>query len=273
MTEFKQIIGRGTRINEYYNKLFFTIMDFKRATALFADPDFDGDPVQIYEPTATDPIVPPDEIEPSEPVDEGSILFGNRPNPLDPDAGPSGRPPRYYVDDVEVTVATERVQYLDAEGNLITESLKDFTRKTVRKAYASLDVFLNAWNDAERKQVIVEELASHGVFLDELAELVGRDYDAFDLVCHVAFDQPPLTRRERAERVQKRHVFARYGGQARAVLQALLQKYADSGIRSVESLDILNVTWGLSRGVKPLIFTDRGAGPQAIARFSIPRCF
>lgn len=133
------------------------------------------------------------------------------------------------------------MQYLDADGKLITESLKDYTRKTVRKAYTSLNAFLNAWNGAGRKQAIIEELAGQGVFLDELAEQVGRDYDAFDLVCHVAFDQPPLTRRERAERVQKRHVFARYGEKARAVLQALLEKYADSGIRSVESLDILKV--------------------------------
>jgi type I restriction enzyme R subunit len=130
---------------------------------------------------------------------------------------------------------------LDAQGNLITESLKDYTRKTVRKAYTSLSDFLGAWNAAERKLAIIEELAGQGVFLEELAEQVGRDYDAFDLVCHVAFDQPPLTRRERADRVKKRNVFARYGAAARAVLEALLQKYADGGIDSVESLDILKV--------------------------------
>jgi type I restriction enzyme R subunit len=238
MTEFKQIIGRGTRINEDYNKLYFTIMDFKRATALFADPDFDGDPVQIYEPTAGETVVPPDEAVPGDEVKEeaGSYTaFG------DDDASGDHKPKKYYVDDVEVRVATERVQYLDADGKLITESLKDFTRKTLRKTYTSLNAFLNAWNEAERKQVLVDELASQGVFLEELAETVGRDYDAFDLVCHVAFDQPPLTRRERAERVKKRHVFAKYGEQARSVLQALLEKYADSGLRSVESLDILKV--------------------------------
>ena len=133
------------------------------------------------------------------------------------------------------------MQYLDADGKLITESLKDYTRKTVRKAYASLDAFLNAWNDADRKQAIIEELASQGVFLDELAEQVGRDFDAFDLICHVAFDQPPLTRRERAEKVRKRNVFAKYGDKARAVLEALLDKYADAGLTSVESLEILKV--------------------------------
>ena len=227
MTEFKQIIGRGTRINEDYNKFFFTIMDFKRATALFADPAFDGDPVQIYEPGPGDPPVPPD--------DAGTV-FDPEP-PTDPTPGNV----KYFVDDVEVTIASERVQYLDADGKLITESLRDYTRKTVRQEYASLDAFLTAWRDADRKQAIIEELSSRGVFLDELAEQVGKGFDAFDLICHVAFDQPPLTRRERAERVKKRHVFAKYGDQARAVLDALLQKYADTGIRSVESLEILKV--------------------------------
>ena len=239
MTEFKQIIGRGTRINEDYNKLFFTIMDFKRATALFADPGFDGDPVQIYEPGPNESPVPPDEPQRGDSEEQDGLTY----EPLgayDP-SGIGERPTKYYVDDVEVTVATERVQYLDEHGKLITESLKDFTRKTVRKAYTSLSAFLNAWNDADRKQAIIEELVSHGVFLDELAEQVGRDYDAFDLVCHVAFDQPPLTRRERAARVKKRNVFAKYGDRIRAVLDALLEKYADGGIKSVESLDILKV--------------------------------
>jgi type I restriction enzyme R subunit len=237
MTEFKQIIGRGTRINEDYNKLFFTIMDFKRATALFADPDFDGDPVQIYEPPEGGGVVPPEEEEEGNQVNEGE---GGAPGPFE--GGDGGDPPtKYYVDNVEVRVATERVQYLDESGKLITESLKDYSRKTVRKEFASLDVFLTVWNDAEKKQAILEELATKGVFLDELAEQVGRDYDVFDLVCHVAFDAPPLTRKERADKVKKRNVFAKHGDKARAVLDALLQKYADSGITSVESLEILKV--------------------------------
>ncbi len=241
MTEFKQIIGRGTRINEDYNKLFFTIMDFKRATALFADPHFDGEPVQIYEPGQHDPPVPPDDevVERDDEHPEGYADLG-----LADGEGPLAvheHPAKYYVDDVEVTVATERVQYLDEHGQLITESLKDYTRKTVRKAYTSLDAFLNAWKDADRKQAIVEELSSRGVFLEELAEQVGLGFDAFDLICHVAFDQPPLTRRERAADVRKRNVFAKYGEKTRAVLEALLEKYADGGIKSVESLDILKV--------------------------------
>lgn len=138
-------------------------------------------------------------------------------------------------------VATERVQYLDECGRLITESLRDYSRKAVLSEYASLDAFLIGWNDADRKQVILEELAEKGVFLDELAEQVGRDFDAFDLICHVAFDQAPLTRKERADKVKKRNIFAKYGDQTRAVLEALLQKYSDSGITSVESMDILKV--------------------------------
>ncbi len=239
MTEFKQIIGRGTRINEDYNKFFFTIMDFKRATALFADSTFDGDPVQIYEPGPGESPVPPDEPQHGDGEPPGSGPY-EPPGPFNPPGIGEG-PAKYYVDDVEVTVVSERVQYLDEHGRLITESLKDYTRKTVRKAYASLNAFLNAWNDAERKQAIIDELASHGVFLDELAEQVGRDYDAFDLVCHVAFDQPPLTRHERAARVKKHNVFGKYGGKTRAVLDALLVKYADGGVKSVESLDILKV--------------------------------
>jgi type I restriction enzyme R subunit len=151
------------------------------------------------------------------------------------------RPPKYYVDDVEVKIVTERVQYLDANGNLITESLKDYTRKTVRKTYTSLSAFLNVWKEADRKQALIEELSSRGVFLDELAEQVGRDFDAFDLICYVAFDQPPLTRRERAEKVRKRNLFTKYGDKARSVLEALLDKYADAGVTSVESLEILKV--------------------------------
>jgi len=239
MTEFKQIIGRGTRINEDYNKLYFTIMDFKRATALFADPTFDGDPVQIYEPRPNDPPVPPDDPpEDGDPLAPEDVLF----DPID--AGMDGdgeRPTKYYVDDVEVTVATERVQYLGADGKLITESLKDYTRKTVQKEYQSLDAFLTKWNGADRKHAIVEELANRGVFLDELADQIGGDLDAFDLICHVAFDQPPLTRRERVDRVRKRNVFAKYGENARAVLDSLLEKFADGGLNSLESMDILKV--------------------------------
>ena len=237
MTEFKQIIGRGTRINEDYGKLYFTIMDFKRATKKFADPDFDGDPVQIYEPKGDEPVVPPDDFDDGEDGEEQVPA----PEAFDPNDPGDARQTKYYVDDVEVRVATERVQYLDADGNLITESLRDYSRKTLKKEYASLDEFLNRWQSADRKQAIIDELASKGLFLDELAEAVGGDYGAFDLICHVAFDQPPLTRRERAENVRKRDIFGKYGEENRAVLEALLDKYADGGIEDVENIEILKV--------------------------------
>ncbi|MFH5804346.1 EcoAI/FtnUII family type I restriction enzme subunit R [Alienimonas sp. DA493] len=236
-TEFKQIIGRGTRLKPDYGKMFFTIMDFRQATSHFADPDFDGTPVQVYEPGPDDPPVPPDDSDDDEgalidPIDIGAPLGGE---------GGGGRTRKYYVDDVPVAVATERVQYLGPDGKLITESLRDYTRKTVRGGYATLDEFLSAWDAAERKRAVLDELRERGVFLDELAEAVGADYDAFDLVCHVAFDRPPLTRRERAEGVRKRDAFAKYGEEARAVLSALLDKYADGGVESVESFEVLKV--------------------------------
>lgn len=241
MTEFKQIIGRGTRINEDFGKLFFTIMDFKQATALFADPDFDGDPVQIYEPGPDDTVIPPDDLpQPGEEEPPGGTMV-DPPPPVGPDGEEQGVPRRYYVDDVDVIVATERVQYLDADGRLITESLTDYSRKTVHKSFATLGDFLTEWHASDRKKALIEVLTAQGLFLDELADQVGRDYDAFDLICHIAFDQPPLTRKERANGVKKRDVFAKYGGKTRAVLEALLDKYADSGIQTVESMEILKV--------------------------------
>ena len=231
MTEFKQIIGRGTRINEAYDKYSFTIMDFKKATELFADPDFDGEPVQIFEPPADEPPIPPDEDSEEEGPDT--------PEPEPPDEGE--RRQKYMVDNVPVSVSAERVQYYSKDGKLITESLKDYTRKAVRSSYTSLNEFLKRWREAERKQTIKEELEERGVFFDALAAEVGKDFDPFDLVCHVAFDQPPFTRRERAEQVHKRNYFTRYGDKARAVLSALLDKYADEGIEDLESLKVLNV--------------------------------
>lgn len=237
MTEFKQIIGRGTRINEDYGKFWFSIMDFKKATELFADPDFDGEPVQIFEPIPGEPPLPPDEPE-----------GGDQPPPDIPPEPPlppeePGEPRIKYVigKDVTVYVVSERVQYYGPDGKLITESLKDYTRRAVRKEYTSLDQFLRRWSQADKKQAVIDELEQQGVLFEPLAEEVGRKYDAFDLICHVAFGQPPLTRRERAEAVKKRDVFAKYGDQARAVLTALLDKYADAGIESIESMSVLQL--------------------------------
>lgn len=226
MTEFKQIIGRGTRINEAWNKTFFTIMDFKKATELFADPDFDGPPEQVYHPGGDDPVVPPDVV----------------PDPSS-DAGidPPGQRVKYIVDSVPVQVIAERVQYYGTDGKLITESLRDYTRKAVRKQYSSLDDFLQRWSAADQKQAIIAELEQQGVLLQALVEQLGQELDPFDLICHIAFDRPPLTRRERAEQVRKRDMFTKYGVQARAVLDALLDKYADEGVTEIEQIDVLRV--------------------------------
>ena len=249
MTEFKQRIGRGTRINEEYGKYYFTIMDFKKATELFADPDFDGDPVQIYTPQHLDDSPVPPDIEGNEDSGEESLYpetdYEGREwlhvgNDNDGEDGPA-RVRCYVVDSVEVKVIAERVQYFDADGKLITESLKDYTRKTLSKEFASLEDFLNRWNSAEKKQVIIEELSREGVFFDALSEEISRDYDPFDLICHVAWDKPPLTRRERAEQVKKNNYFTKYGAQAQRVLETLLDKYADEGIVQIEAPQILSI--------------------------------
>ncbi len=240
MTEFKQIIGRGTRIDEDYGKLYFTIMDFKKATELFADPDFDGDPVQVYVPGPDEPPVPPDGDDGEEGDDGDPDAGGGNREPTGGGEGGSGRT-KYYVHDESVMVVAERVQYYGPDGKLITESLRDYTKKQVRSAYASLADFLQRWTSAEKKRALVDELTEQGVFFEALADDVGKDLDPFDLVCHVAFDQPPLTRRERADNVKKRNYFTKYGEQARRVLEALLEKYANQGIFAIENMDVLKV--------------------------------
>ena len=257
MTEFKQMIGRGTRINEDYGKYWFTIMDFKKATELFADKDFDGEPVVIYEPKPYEPPVPPDDI-----TDGGDITTGGDEGG---DGGDGEGRVKYVLGDVTVYVVSERVQYYGPEGKLITESLKDYTRQTVRKDYASLDEFLRSWNKADRKAAILQTLEQHGLLLVPLADEVGKDFDAFDLICHVAFDQPPLTRRERAEQVKKRNYFAKYGEQARQVLESLLEKYADTGIENIEDIKILTLDPFKNMGTANELVTAFGGKPAYIA--------
>lgn len=246
MIEFKQIIGRGTRINEDFGKFWFTIIDFRKATELFADKDFDGDPVQIYVPGPDETPVPPDEPEDEEGGEEGGDTGGLPPDPPEPEPGEDDPPPpprmKYYVNDVPVFVTNRRVQYYGADGKLITESLKDYTQKSILREFASLDDFLRKWKGAEKKQVIIEELQDKGVFFDALVEEAGKDLDPFDLICHIAFGQKPLTRQERANDVRKRNYFTKYGDNARAVLEALLDKYADQGIQDIERMDVLKVT-------------------------------
>lgn len=252
MTEFKQIVGRGTRVHEDSKKYYFTLVDFRKATNHFADPEFDGEPVQIYEPGEGDPETPPDDVPPlnddddedpipPEPGEDETIVDGEPPDiTLPPDGGDVPR--KFYVHGKPVSVLTERIEYLDEDGKLVTESLRDYSRKAIRKQYASLEQFLRRWSTAERKEVIMEELAEEGLLLGPLQEEVGKDLDPFDLICHIAFDQPPLTRRERANNVRKRDVFTKYGPQARSILEALLAKYQDEGIVSgLDNAKILEI--------------------------------
>lgn len=239
MIEFKQIIGRGTRVREEYGKMFFTIMDFRGATELFADPKFDGDPVVIYQQKETDPILPAD----ADLIETEKDAAGTGYPPAATGTGEvHDGPAKYYPLGVEVKVINERVQYMDEQGKLITESLKDYTKRNILKEYASLDEFLTAWTKAEQKEAIISELESHGVFFHELADEVGKDLDAFDLVCHVAWGKKPLTRRERAEKAKKQDYFAKYEGKAREVIDALLSKYADQGITAIDDIGDLQVS-------------------------------
>ena len=246
MTEFKQIVGRGTRVHEDTAKFYFTLIDFRGATSHFADPDFDGEPVQIYEPAEGEPIAPPDAPptdEEGEPLPEtpgaDETVVAGQPDLFLPLTG--GKVKKVYIDGVGATIIAERVEYLDEHGKLVTESLRDFTKKALRRHFASLDDFLKRWNAAERKQAVVEELAAEGLPLDPIVEELGKDLDPFDLICHVAFDAKPLTRRERAEYVKKRDVFTKYGDKARAVLDALLAKYADEGVLNLDDTNVLTI--------------------------------
>lgn len=247
MTEFKQIIGRGTRINEDFGKHYFTILDFRNVTALFADTEFDGDPVRVKVATDGDDLSEVDAEADTAPVIDdlsgATIDFGDpAPTISDLEQATYGtRRQKVVVNGVEVTVLKERVQYLGDDGRIITESLRDYTRKNLRRAYASLDDFLASWRHAERKRALLDELETQGVLLSALQEEIGHALDPFDLLCHVAYDRPALTRRERAEQVKKRDVFTRYGPQARAVLEALLDKYADAGALDIEDPEIIRL--------------------------------
>jgi len=230
MTKFKQVIGRGTRINEDYNKLWFTIMDFKKATELFADPDFDGEPVVVFNPSPGGSTVPPD----GDDGDTGSTGGG------DDDGNGSGNI-KYVIAGVDVKKIAERTQYYGQDGSLITESIKDYTKQSVTEQYRTLNDFIRKWDDAEQKQAIIQELEEQGVIWEALEEEVGKEYEAFDLICHIVFGQPPLTRKERANNVRKRNYFTKYGEQAQKVLNALLDKYADEGVGNIESMEVLKV--------------------------------
>ncbi|WP_404826603.1 EcoAI/FtnUII family type I restriction enzme subunit R [Paraglaciecola chathamensis] len=259
MTKFKQIIGRGTRIDDKYNKLWFTILDFKKATELFADEGFDGVPEKVI-------VTKPNDInDPDSDFDD--IIEGegntddeheNTDTPDFPDAAnnedngfPEGemggdwqdeeKVNKYHVNGVKVLKVAERVQYYDTDGKLVTESFKDYTRKTLTQQYATLDEFVKKWNSAERKQTIIDELSAEGIIWDGLEQEVGKDLDPFDMICHVVFDQPALTRKERVNNVKKRNYFTQYSEQAQNVLNRLLEKYTDAGVGELENVQTIKV--------------------------------
>jgi type I restriction enzyme, R subunit len=235
MTEFKQIIGRGTRINEEFDKTYFTIIDFKKATKKFNDEDFDGEPVQIYEPKTGESPVPPDDDNGGRDSIDSRDTFDDLPGK------PGQKRVKFVPVGVDVDIVSERTLYYGKDGKLITESIKDYTRKTVQQEFTTLDKFLRRWNAAEQKQAIIQELHEQGILLEALAQEVGKDFDPFDLICHVAFDQPALSRKERAKKVRQRDYFHQYSEKARAVLDALLDKYADEGIENIENINDLRV--------------------------------
>lgn len=220
MTEFKQIIGRGTRLRTDKGKWHLEILDFRNATAKFKDPKFDGDP----EP----------------PQGKSGKSYTTRKKKSNVVTEPHVK---YIVEGERIAITTEIVSVLGEDGKTMrTESITDFTRKQIRKRYATLNDFVKNWTEAERKKVIVEELKDYSVLVDAVREKnpALAHADIFDVICHVAFDQPPVTRRERANNVKKRNYFAKYEGKAREVLEALLDKYADYGILNLEDSDILD---------------------------------
>lgn len=283
MTKFKQIIGRGTRIDERYGKLWFTILDFKKATELFADERFDGIPEKVMDTTPED-IADPDsdfeeQFDEHEEETEDEITGADEdPAPYtvtgSDDVGPlpeddENKVRKFHVNGVAVGVIAQRVQYYDADGKLVTESFKDYTRKTLLKEYASLDDFTRKWQGAERKEAIIKELEQQGIIWEVLAEEVGKELDPFDMLCHVVYGQPPLTRKERAENVRKRNYFTKYSDAAQAVLNTLLDKYADAGVQEIESIQVLKLKPFDSMGTLPEIiksgFGDRNGYNQAIS--------
>ncbi|ENJ4195940.1 DEAD/DEAH box helicase family protein [Escherichia coli] len=284
MTKFKQIIGRGTRIDERYGKLWFTILDFKKATELFADERFDGIPEKVMDTTPEDIADPESDFEEkleeiSEHDDEQVTGVDEPPAPPyqvtdTDDVGPlpeedEKKIRKFHVNGVAVGVIAQRVQYYDADGKLVTESFKDYTRKTLLKEYASLDDFTRKWQDADRKEAIIHELEQQGIIWEVLAEEVGKDLDPFDMLCHVVYGQPPLTRKERAENVRKRNYFTKYSEAAQAVLDNLLDKYADAGVQEIESIQVLKLKPFDSMGTIPEIiktgFGDRNGYNQALS--------
>lgn len=246
MTEFKQIIGRGTRLRPDYGKWYFTILDFRGVTRLFEDREFDGEPVIVKE--IPDTAEMPDETQYQE--DNMVLVYDVHEDESVVDIPPDisiteteNTVKKFYVNGVEVTLVGERVQYYGKDGKLTTESFVDYTRKNLKARFTAMNDFIKKWSEADKKTAIIKELEDQGVIFARLSEEVkkktGKELSIFDLICHVAFDMPPLSRKERAENVKKRNYFGKYSDKARAILNALIDKFADDGIAGIESKDIL----------------------------------
>ena len=253
-TEFKQIIGRGTRINEQFDKRFFTIMDFRNVTDQFADRAFDGDPVMIKEVREGEAFTPENiagdttyeiiDLETGEVIDFGQENDNSEnTKPIIIEGGEiiAEKRDKVYIAGVDVTILNERIQYLNDAGELVTTSLRDYTKQNLLQKFSSLDEFLSRWHQADKKSALIAELREQDVVLEDLQRDVEKDLDLFDLICYVAWGCPPLTRKERAENVRKRDCFAKYCDRAQAVLDALLEKYATDGIENIEDISVLKL--------------------------------
>ena len=240
MTEFKQIIGRGTRLYPDFGKEYFTIMDFRDVCRLFADPAFDGDPVVIIDGgDGGDGWDPTEPDEPGTPDNPDEPVYPDNPPTFEP-PGVNETPAKYHVRGVSVKILNERVQYYDKDGKLITESIKDYSKRNILEEYATLDEFLKAWNSADKKQAIIEELQERGVLIDALKEESGKELDDFDLILHMAYDKKPLTKSERVNHVKKQGYLYKYSEVCQGVLAALLDKYMNEGIHELEDTRILD---------------------------------
>ena len=244
MTEFKQIIGRGTRVEEQYGKYYFTIMDFRNVTRLFADPAFDGDPVKVYESEGNTSVDISDSIEQETWSEDQVKEHDPLADVLIDGTEMEEKPKKIRIKDgVDFYPIHQEVKYIDPKtGKLITESLKDFSKKTIISEYASIDDFLTKWKESERKDVLINELLDRGVALEELRKEVGKDLDTFDLILHVAYGKKPMTRSERVKKAQANDYFAKYQGKAREIIDLLLAKYADQGITAIDDIGDLQVS-------------------------------
>lgn len=256
MTKFKQIIGRGTRIDEDHGKLYFTILDFRNATDLFADPAFDGDPIRIkplpeesdlsdvIDEEEEDEIPVIDDITGEDLTDQLEEFEGTGPvrqPSSQEDSESDGHRARITINGVDVSILVTRELHFNKDGKPITVSLRDYSKELLTNKFQSLEAFLTTWNATDKKAALITELEEQGIPVDALMDAVNRDCDLFDIICHVAFDQQPLSRKERANNVKKRNYFAKYGDQARSVLEALLEKYADEGVANIESMEVLKI--------------------------------